>query len=62
MRVVVHDDAAVAAGLLERGIMINPLSAWGLPGHIRISFGTDEENERFFVALREVLGAVPAVV
>lgn len=62
MAVVVHDDAAVAAGLLERGIMINPLSAWGLPGHIRISFGTDEENERFFVALREVLGAVPAVV
>ena len=26
-----------------------------LPGHIRISFGTDEENDRFFAALRDVL-------
>ena len=62
MTVVVDDDAAIAAGLLERGIMVNPLSAWGLPGHIRISFGTNEENERFFVALREVLEKSPVAV
>jgi histidinol-phosphate aminotransferase len=62
MTVIVEDDAAIAAGLLERGIMVNPLSAWGLPGHIRISFGTNEENERFFVALRDVLSATPAAV
>ena len=48
------DDAAMAAALLERGIAVNPIGGWGLPGHIRISFGTDEENERFFAALREV--------
>lgn len=56
MAVNVGDDAAVAKGLLERGIAVNPIGGWGVPGHIRISFGTDEENERFFVALREVLG------
>lgn len=54
MAVEVGDDAAVAAGLLARGIAVNPLAAWGLPGYIRISFGTDEENERCFAALRAV--------
>jgi histidinol-phosphate aminotransferase len=55
MAVKVGDDAAVAKGLMERGIAVNPIGGWGVPGHIRISFGTDEENERFFVALREVV-------
>ncbi len=49
------DDGAIAAALLKRGIAINPLGGWGLPGHIRISFGTDEENEQFFAAMREVV-------
>lgn len=62
MAVAVGDDAAVAAGLLARGIAVNPLTAWGLPGHIRISFGTDAENARFFAALREVVEATPVVV
>jgi histidinol-phosphate aminotransferase len=60
MAVRVGDDAATAAGLLARGIAVNPLGGWGLPGHIRISFGTDEENERCLAALREVVGRVPA--
>jgi histidinol-phosphate aminotransferase len=51
----VGDDSAVAGGLLDRGFTITPLAGWGLPGYIRISFGTDEENARFFAALREVL-------
>jgi histidinol-phosphate aminotransferase len=55
MAVNVGDDAAVAKALLERGIAINPIGGWGVPGHIRISFGTAEENERFFAALREVM-------
>jgi histidinol-phosphate aminotransferase len=49
------DDAALAGALMERGVAVNPIGGWGLPGHIRISFGTDEENDRFFAALREVL-------
>lgn len=51
------DDAAIATDLLERGIAVNPIGGWGLPGHIRISFGTDEENERFFAAMREIVGS-----
>ncbi len=55
--VAVHvgDDAVVSAGLMDHGFTVSPLAGWGLPGHIRISFGTDEENTRFFAALREVL-------
>jgi histidinol-phosphate aminotransferase len=55
--VAVHvgDDMAVAAALMEHGFTVNPLSSWGLPGHIRISFGADDENARFFAALRTVL-------
>ncbi len=55
MAVRVGDDAAVAKGLMERGIAVNPIGGWGVPGYIRVSFGTDEENERFFAALREVV-------
>jgi histidinol-phosphate aminotransferase len=55
--VAVHvgDDMAVTAALMDHGFTVNPLSSWGLPGHIRISFGTDDENARFFAALRTVL-------
>jgi histidinol-phosphate aminotransferase len=55
MCVQVGDDAGVAAALMERGIAINPLTGWGLPGHIRISFGTEEENARFLDALKAAL-------
>jgi histidinol-phosphate aminotransferase len=54
--VPVDDDMALAAALMDRGFTINPLTSWGLPGVVRISFGTDEENARFFEALRTVLG------
>jgi histidinol-phosphate aminotransferase len=54
--VPVPDDVALAAELLERGFTVNPLAGWGLPGLIRISYGADEENDRFFEALRAALG------
>lgn len=56
--VPVADDAAATAALLDRGFTVTPLSGWGIPGHIRISYGTDEENTRFFAALRETLQAI----
>jgi histidinol-phosphate aminotransferase len=51
----VGDDMQVTADLMDHGFTVTPLSGWGLPGHIRISFGLDEENARFFEALRTVL-------
>lgn len=48
-------DAVVAKGLADRGVAINPLGGWGLPGVIRISFGTPAENTLCINALRDVL-------
>ncbi len=42
-------------GLLEQGIIIRPLKAFGLPHCIRISTGRDEDNERCVEAMRRVL-------
>lgn len=51
----VGDDVAVTDALREKGFSINPLGGWGLPGVIRISFGTEEQNMRFMEVLRETL-------
>lgn len=49
------DEAAVIAGLAEREIAVRPGRALGGPGHIRVSYGTAAENERFLRALSELL-------
>jgi histidinol-phosphate aminotransferase len=48
------DEAAVVAGLAEREIAVRPGTALGGPGHIRVSYGTEAENDRFLDALREL--------
>ena len=55
--VAVGDDNAVSDGLQARGFTVTPLGGWGLPGLIRISFGTTEQNHAFIAALRAVLAA-----
>jgi len=46
--------------LLRRGVIIRPLAAFGLPHCVRISTGTDEENEFCIEALRAAsLGLEP---
>lgn len=54
--VEVGDDMDVTGALMERGFTVTPLGGWGIPGHIRISYGTEEQNTAFFAALRAVLG------
>jgi histidinol-phosphate aminotransferase len=49
------DEAEVIAGLAEREIAVRPGKALGGPGHIRVSYGTAEENERFLHGLSELL-------
>jgi histidinol-phosphate aminotransferase len=49
------DEAAVIAGLAEREIAVRPGKALGGPGHIRVSYGTGEENKRFLGVLSELL-------
>jgi len=49
------DEEAVVGGLAEREIAVRPGAALGGPGHIRVSYGTEEENERFLSALAELI-------
>jgi histidinol-phosphate aminotransferase len=41
--------------LLRRGIIIRPLTSYGLPDLLRVSVGTEEENRRFLDALSELV-------
>jgi len=49
------EEAAVVAGLAARDIAVRPGTPLGDPGHIRVSYGTPEENERFLRDLSEIL-------
>jgi histidinol-phosphate aminotransferase len=48
-------EEEVVAGLGERSIAVRPGARLGGPGHIRVSYGTPEENDRFLAALGEIL-------
>lgn len=43
--------------LLERGIIIRPLASYGLPDSLRVSMGSQPENEAFIAALADILAA-----
>ena len=42
--------------LQKRGVIVRPMTGYGLPNAIRVSPGTRLENERFATALRELIG------
>jgi histidinol-phosphate aminotransferase len=50
------DEAEVVAGLAERNIAVRPGTPLGAPGHIRVTYGTAAEDDRFLAALGELLG------
>ena len=52
------DDAPALWGqLLARGVLVRDV---GLPGHLRVTAGTERETTAFLTALREVLAAQAA--
>jgi histidinol-phosphate aminotransferase len=55
-----RDEAAVMRGLGERGVIVRGGAALGDEGHLRVTYGTRQENDRFLAALDEVLAEVPA--
>ena len=40
--------------LLQKGIIVRPMSSYGMPNHLRVSIGLPEEVQVFLQALREV--------
>jgi histidinol-phosphate aminotransferase len=49
------DEGDVVAALAERSIAVRPGTPLGGPGHIRVTYGTAEENGRFLAAIGEIL-------
>jgi len=47
--------ARLAHRLLERGVIVREMSAWTLPGYVRITVGTPAENQRLLRALQRSL-------
>jgi len=45
----------VDAALLKEGCIGRPVANYGLPNHLRITVGLEEENARFLAALKKVL-------
>jgi histidinol-phosphate aminotransferase len=45
------DEAEVVAALGEKGVVVRPGTPLGGPGHIRVSYGTRAQNQRFLDAL-----------
>ena len=50
-----RDEAAVMEGLTRRGVIVRGGADLGAPGHMRVTYGTRAENERFLRALDEAL-------
>ncbi len=42
--------------LLRAGVIVRPVSGYGMPDHLRVTVGRAEENERFLQALAAALG------
>jgi len=53
--VAVDDEDEVLSGLESRGVIVRGGGALGDPGHVRVTYGTRAENERFLAALDDVL-------
>lgn len=44
--------------LLRKGVIVRPVANYEMPNHLRVSIGTERENQVFIDALREVLSGV----
>ena len=49
-------ESDVVSGLAERRVLVRAGKALGREGAMRVTVGTDAENERFIAALAEILG------
>ena len=52
-----RDEPEVLAALSRAGVAVRPGMGLGGPGHLRVTYGTRAENERFIDALRAALEA-----
>ncbi|HSD59465.1 MAG TPA: histidinol-phosphate transaminase [Burkholderiales bacterium] len=51
----IGDAARAYRRLLELGVIVRPIGAYAMPQHLRVSIGLPAENQRFLVALEQVV-------
>ena len=51
----VGDSAAIYQKLLYEGVIVRPLTAYGMPNHIRVTIGTSDQINRFLTAIEKIL-------
>jgi histidinol-phosphate aminotransferase len=49
------EPVALAEALLHRGYIVRPMAAFGMPNAVRVTVGSQSENEGFIDALRELV-------
>lgn len=50
-----RDSAAIDQALLARGVIVRPIAGYAMPTFLRVSIGTQAENQHFLDALTDVL-------
>lgn len=53
----VDDGQRVFQGLMRRGVIVRPMQGYKLPAWIRVTVGTQAQNEMFLMALEKELAA-----
>jgi histidinol-phosphate aminotransferase len=51
------DEAEVVSSLTRDGVAVRPGAALGGPGHLRVTYGTRPENERFLRSLGQAVAS-----
>lgn len=52
-----QDVGAINQALLESGVIVRPVANYGMPNHLRVSIGTEVENQKFIHELGRILAA-----
>jgi histidinol-phosphate aminotransferase len=50
-----RDEGEIVRALARAGVAVRPGAGLGGPGHVRVTYGTRAENERFVAAMRDAL-------
>jgi histidinol-phosphate aminotransferase len=49
------DTLSVYKSLLHQGVIVRPLGNYGMPNHLRVTIGIEEENKKFLSVLEQAL-------
>ncbi len=53
-----RDSKEVSNRMISRGIIVRPMTSYGLPTHIRVTIGLKKHNERFINSLKQVIDEI----